>query len=407
MIRIESLLKTLCPQGVEHKKLGEIGTSWYRGSGIRRDQISIKGNPCVRYGEIYTTYGIWFDSCVSNKDPHIISTKKYFGHGDILFAITGESVEEIGKSTAYTGHQQCLAGGDVVVMKHNQNPKFLSYALSTANAQSQKSKGKVKSKVVHSSIPALQGIKIPVPPLAVQEEIVRILDTFTNVVAELEAELEARSIQFEHYRDYLLFSSPSKVNAGSESVTLHDVAHYSRERINANKINGQSYVGVDNLLQNKQGKVDSVFVPEKGQLIQYQTNDVLIGNIRPYLKKIWHANNDGGTNGDVLCIRLNDAAKGKIRPRFLYQMLASEEFFTYAIKNSRGAKMPRGNKDLTMKFDFRLPPIAVQEEIVTILDRFETLVNDIKSGLPAEIAARRKQYEYYRDKLLTFKEKPA
>lgn len=200
MSRLEELIAELCPDGVEYKTLGEIATDIYRGSGITRDQVCETGTPCVRYGEIYTTYGIWFDKCVSHTDEAILTSKKYFGHGDILFAITGESVEDIAKSCAYIGHERCLAGGDIVVLKHSENPKYLAYALSTTVAQAQKSKGKVKSKVVHSSVPAIQAIKIPLPPLPVQREIVRILDNFT----ELTAELTARKQQYEYYRDKLL-----------------------------------------------------------------------------------------------------------------------------------------------------------------------------------------------------------
>ncbi|MDQ9884929.1 restriction endonuclease subunit S, partial [Acinetobacter baumannii] len=83
----------------------------------------------------------------------------------------GESVEDIAKSCAYVGHDKCLAGGDIVVLKHNQDPKYLSYALSTTEAKMQKSKGKVKSKVVHSNVLAIKEIMIPVPPLEVQHEI--------------------------------------------------------------------------------------------------------------------------------------------------------------------------------------------------------------------------------------------
>ena len=164
--------------------------------------------PCVRYGEIYTKYGEWFDVCVSHSMPEKVASPKYFEHGDILFAITGESVEDIAKSTAYVGHEKCLAGGDIVVMKHNQDPKYISYALSTTNARMQKGAGKVKSKVVHSSIPSIRDIKIPVPPLHVQREIVRILDRFntlcTDISEGLPAEIEARCKQYEYYRDKLL-----------------------------------------------------------------------------------------------------------------------------------------------------------------------------------------------------------
>ena len=93
-------------------------------------------------GEIYTTYGVWFENCVSHTDETLLTSKKYFGYGDILFAITGESVEDIAKCCAYIGHETCLAGGDIVVLKHNEDPKYLSYALSTLDAQKQKEQGK-------------------------------------------------------------------------------------------------------------------------------------------------------------------------------------------------------------------------------------------------------------------------
>lgn len=208
MTKLEQLIKELCPNGVEYKKLGDIATDIFRGAGITRDQVTEEGIPCVRYGEIYTTYGIYFDTCVSHTDESTVQSKKYFEHGDILFAITGESVEDIAKSTAYVGYEKCLAGGDIVVLKHKQNPKYLSYVLSTTSAQAQKSKGKVKSKVVHSSVPAIKDIVIPVPPLEVQAEIVKILDEYsTSVTAlqqELEKELTARKKQYEYYRDLLL-----------------------------------------------------------------------------------------------------------------------------------------------------------------------------------------------------------
>lgn len=204
MSKLDELIQEFCPNGVEYKTLGDIATDIYRGSGIKRDQIKEVGIPCVRYGEIYTTYGVWFDKCVSHTDEGIISNPKYFEYGDILFAITGESVEDIAKSCAYVGHERCLAGGDTVVLKHKQNSKYLSYALSTTEARQQKSKGKVKSKVEHSSIPAIKEITVPVPPLEVQSEIVRVLDNFTELTAELTAELMARKKQYEYYRDKLL-----------------------------------------------------------------------------------------------------------------------------------------------------------------------------------------------------------
>ena len=204
MSKLKELLAELCPNGVEYVKLGDIATDIYRGAGIKKSQLTKVGTPCVRYGEIYTTYGVYFNECVSFTDEKMLQSKKYFEHGDILFAITGESVEDIAKSTAYVGYEKCLAGGDIVVMKHNQNPKYLAYSLLTTSACAQKSKGKVKSKVVHSSVPSIKEIVVPLPPLPVQEEIVRILDSFTSLTAELQAELQARQKQYEYYRNQLL-----------------------------------------------------------------------------------------------------------------------------------------------------------------------------------------------------------
>ena len=193
---------------VEWSTLGEIATDIFRGAGIRRDEVTEDGIPCVRYGEIYTKYGIWFDSCFSHTNEAVHAVPKYFEHGDILFAITGENIDEIAKSTAYIGNEKCLAGGDIVVLKHEQNPKYLSYVLSTEMAQKQKSRGKVKSKVVHSSVPAIKDIKIPIPPLETQAKIVSILDRFDalchDLTQGLPAEIAARKKQYEYYRDKLL-----------------------------------------------------------------------------------------------------------------------------------------------------------------------------------------------------------
>lgn len=94
MSKLEELIQELCPEGVTYKTLGEIATDIFRGSGITRDQVREGGTPCVRYGEIYTTYGVWFEDCVSHTDETLLTSKKYFDYGDILFAITGESVED-------------------------------------------------------------------------------------------------------------------------------------------------------------------------------------------------------------------------------------------------------------------------------------------------------------------------
>lgn len=163
-----------------------------------------------------------------------------------------------------------------------------------------------------------------------------------------------------------------------------------------------NYVGVDNMLQQKLGITVSEAVPTTGRWSKYLPNDVLIGNIRPYLRKIWLADREGGTNGDVVVLRPKDETQ--IYPRFLYHICASERFFEYDNSKSKGAKMPRGDKGMIPLFEVVVPKdINEQIRIADVLDKFDKLTSDISEGLPAEIKMRHQQYEYYRDKLLNFK----
>lgn len=193
---------------VRWMKLKDVATQWYRGTGIKREEVSEDGMPCIRYGEIHTTYNIWFDDCISHTDECKQASRKYADKGDILFAITSEDIPFIGNSVAYLGKERILVGGDIVVMKHNQDPKYMAYALSTSDAITQKGKGKVKSKVVHTNVPSLQEIVIPIPSLAEQKKIAAILDRFDRLTNDLSsglpAEMEKRRQQYEYYRDKLL-----------------------------------------------------------------------------------------------------------------------------------------------------------------------------------------------------------
>ena len=189
-----------------------------------------------------------------------------------------------------------------------------------------------------------------------------------------------------------------------EWKALGDVALYASKRIEANQVTEDNYVGVDNLVQNRGGKINSSYVPMEGRLIGYEPGDVLIGNIRPYLKKIWLADHPGGTNGDVLVIRPNHAA---LDSRYMHQALTGDNFFEYNMQHAKGAKMPRGDKAKILDYIIPIPcpdnpkkSLEIQAEIVRILDAFTAVTSELTS----ELTKRNKQYKYYRDQLLRFEE---
>ncbi|HFB9189293.1 TPA: restriction endonuclease subunit S [Neisseria gonorrhoeae] len=266
-----------------------------------------------------------------------------------------------------------------------------------------------KMQMPQIATPDTDNYKIPIPSLETQQKIVKILDKFTELEVTLEAELALRKRQYRYYRD-LLLDFDNQIGGGIADgyqcrlknvvwKTLGEVAEYSKNRICSDKLNEHNYVGVDNLLQNREGKKLSGYVPSEGKMTEYIVNDILIGNIRPYLKKIWQADCTGGTNGDVLVIRVTDE---KVNPKYLYQVLADDKFFAFNMKHAKGAKMPRGSKAAIMQYKIPIPPLPEQEKIVAILGKFDTLTHSVSEGLPHEIALRRKQYEYYREQLLAF-----
>lgn len=390
MSKLDKLIKELCPDGVEYKRLGEIGTSFYRGSGIKRDDITPDGIPCVRYGEIYTTYHVAFSRCISHTQNQNLAKSKFFSHGDILFAITGESIADIAKSCAYLGNEDCLAGGDILVMKHEQNPKYIAYALETNDARKQKSKGKIKSKVVHASVQSIKDIVIPVPPLEVQSEIVKILDNFTELTTELTmeltTELTARKKQYEYYRNRLLTFESKDISL----FKLQDVVEIQRGiRVTRNQLsNDGKYPVYQNSLvpmgyyNDKNREANSTFLICAGAA----------GDIGYSTQAFWAAD-------DCYTFDCSD----KILNRYLFYVLKNKQALIYS--KVRRASVPRISKESVGTIKVPVPEISVQERIVNVLDNFDKVCNDLHIGLPAEIEARKKQYKFYRDSLLTFLEK--
>lgn len=196
------------PKDWSVKKVKYIANSISKGNGITKDEVFADGDtPCVRYGEIYSKYGNSFDKCFSYTKKSILNAPHFINKGDILCACTGELVEEIGKSIVYMGNEPCLAGGDIIIINHSQNPVFLNYALNSNYAQAQKSKGKAKLKVVHISAYEIGSVYILLPSLKEQQSIADYLDSKCNEIDSLIALKQQKIETLKDYKKSLIYEA--------------------------------------------------------------------------------------------------------------------------------------------------------------------------------------------------------
>ena len=399
------LEKLLDGAEVEWKTLDEISSIYGGLTGKGKADFENGNALYVPYKNIFNNIEVDFNNLetVNVSDDEKQYTIKY---GDVLFTGSSETAEEAGMSSAVTTktEQKIYLNSFSFGLRFNDDvellPEFSKFLFRTLSIRKEIVKSASGVTRFNISKARFKKIKIPIPPLPVQTEVVKILDALTALTSELTSELTLRRKQYEYYREKLLsFDSLERLNMGGAKKKLIDVAIYAKVRILADKLDKENYVGVENLLQNKLGKTSSNYVPTDGAFIEYLPNDILIGNIRPYLRKIWLSDRKGGTNGDVLVIRLTDE---NILPRYLYHILANEHFFEYNVKYSKGAKMPRGDKAAILQYEFDVPPLEEQHRIVSILDKFETLTNSITEGLPLAIEQSQNRYEYYRELLLSF-----
>ena len=191
MSRIDDLIGELCPSGVEHRLLGEIG-SFERGQGIQKSDFVESGVGCIHYGQIHTHYGTWATGTKSFVSPELAAKTRKAKPGDLVVATTSEDDEAVGKAVAWLGSEDVAVSTDAFIYRHPLDPKYVAYFFQTEQFHAQKRRHVTGTKVRRISGGALAKIRIPVPPLDVQHEIVRVLDLFQSLEAELEGELEAR-----------------------------------------------------------------------------------------------------------------------------------------------------------------------------------------------------------------------
>jgi type I restriction enzyme, S subunit len=366
--RIEKLIAELCPEGVEWKTLGEIGKVSMCKRIFKNETLLSDAIPFYKIG----TFG---------KQPNAFIPKELFDEyrekysfpqkGDVLLSASGS----IGRRVIYNGEPAYFQDSNIIWIDNDESKvlnKFLYYLYEIIEW---KTEGGTIQRLYNDN---LKKMSIPTPPLAIQQEIVKILDTFTKLEAELEAELEAREKQYEYYRDELLTFGDDV-----EWKALGEIYEFQYGEGNTIPTSGGEYpVYGSNGIVGSHSKYNSEDAP-------------VIGHIGAYAGIVnWASGKHFVTYNGVIC-----RIKKSVNPRFGYHLLKKQNLRALAKDGSQ----PFVSYDKLKSVKVQVPKNDKQIEIASILDKFDALVNDISVGLPAELKARRKQYEYYRNKLLTFK----
>ena len=390
MSKIFDLINELCPDGVKFDELGVICKSLAKGTLKQEDLVDKGAYPVVNSSRDY--YGFY---------------DKYNNEANAF------TVASRGEYAGFVKFIDCKfwAGGLCYPYTSNDEEyvltKFIFYFLKSIE------KKNMDILVARGSIPALNKsdidkVKIPVPPMEVQREIVRILDSFTLLTAELTAELTARKKQYEFYRDFLLsFDELDKNGGGCELKMLGEIAEIASGGTPSthNKIfweNGtipwlKSEVCKDCIIEKS-----SLFITESGlnnsSAKIFKKGTVLMAMVGATIFKMAFLNIEAATNQNIAGIKANNKI---LMDKFLFYFLVKS--YPELISKLSGYNM--ANLTQVKKIKIPVPSLQTQQKVVDILDKFDTLVNSITEGLPREIELRRKQYEYYRELLLNFKPK--
>ena len=429
MSRLRELMEEFCPGGVEYKKLGEIAEI-IRGNGLQKKDFVDQGIGCIHYGQIYTRYGAFADRTLTYVTPQLAATLKTVSNGDLVVAITSENVEDVCKCVAWLGEDDIVTGGHAAIVKHKQNPKYLAYLFQTEDFFRQKRKYVVGTKVIEMSPRKLAEIIIPVPPLEIQNEIVKLLDNFTELTAELTAELTLRKKQYNFYRDSLL----NFVRVDDTIVQTDRQTDRQVQRISKFGLWRKTHHIEWKRLRDVSVRISSGGTPRKTNSAYYnggtipwlRTQEVEFN----YIEKVSSFITEEGLRNSsakwipahCVIVAISGATAGRSAVNNIpvttnqhccnievNEEMVEYKYVFYWVKSQyeklkglgRGARADL-SAEIIANYPIPVPPLEVQQKIASILDRFDTLCNDLTSGLPAEIAARKKQYEHYRDRLLTF-----
>lgn len=413
MSKINELIQTLCPDGVEYKKLGEVATI-SRGNGFQKKDFVEEGRPCIHYGQIFMHYskiGIAASetlTCIDN-DKYEKNAKAL--PNDIVMAVTSENVEDVCKCVVWEGDEPVAVSGHTAIFHTEMNSKFLAYWFGSSDFYVQKVRLAHGTKVIEVTPAAMVDIVLPVPPPSVQEEIVRILDEYTNLEAELEAklseEIELKQKQYEVYRDELL-----TFGDGVERKSLNDLCDYVDYRGKTPKktMSGRFLVtaknigyGIIDYEKSKEYIADDDYdiVMRRGVP---QIGDVLITTEAP-MGHVAQVDDDTIALAQRV-IKYCSKNKNVLSNDFLKHYCLGQEFQQLLFKSANNGGTVSGIKGSVLHtLDIPVPSLTEQQRIVKILESFNKSIQAMISALNTELESRKKQYAYYRDQLLTFKRK--
>lgn len=390
------LKKLLDAAEVEWLPLGKLG-AFIRGNGLQKKDLVEVGSPAIHYGQIYTKYDLEARETYSYVAAELFRKLRKAKANDLLLATTSENDEDVVKPLAWYGANVAISG-DMMLFRHRQNAKYLAHFLLTETFQKQKGKYITGTKIRRVSSGDLAKLEVPIPcpddpekSLAIQGEIVRILDTFTELIAELIAELAARKKQYNHYRDQLLTFEDGEV----EWMALGDLTRIKTgQSVNKNMIaENPGQYPVINSGRDPLGFLDDWNT--EGDPIGITSRGAGVGSVTWQEGRYFR----GNLNYSVTTKSVDD-----LNVHYLYHIL--EQFQPKIKELCTFDGIPALNAVNLKKLSIPVPALAEQARIATILDNFDTLTTSLSEGLPREIALRQQQYEYYRDLLLSFP-KPA
>lgn len=408
MSNLEELIERLCPDGVEYKTLGEF-SSIVRGASPRPIKNYItsdeKGVNWIKIGDVRP--GEKYITTVKEKITLEGATKSRFVNiGDFILS----NSMSFGRPYILKV-DGCIHDGWLAISQYEDfyDRDFLYYLLCSSKVQAEfKKKASFGGAVQNLNSDIVKSVTLPVPPLEVQREIVRILDNFTFLTTELAAELAARQKQYEYYKEYLFENHIFDV----EWKRLDELFPFIRngfvgtiKSFFTNETDGIRYLEGTNIHDGVISDNEVLYVTKefhkKHIKNQLKSDDILmvqsghIGECAVVGKKY------EGSNCHALIIMSNG---GKCLSKYYVYYFHTIKGFKSLTPAITGGTIKHVLAGKVGKIKVPVPSLEQQQRIVDILDRFDALCNDISDGLPAEIEARQKQYEYYRDKLLTFKE---